>query len=148
MKKDTITFAALLIIVVLMGACGNNEWDEMPTPIQKFVNQYYPLSEVRSYATSTSGSSVDLKDSALLRFDSSYEWTLVDGRGQQLPNVLLYDQLPPALYNYLLTMEANEGVYSIERDGGKVSAQLLSMKVDYDEVSGDITESASSAPTI
>ena len=72
MKRNTLTSLALLVIVALMGACGNNAWDELPSDVANFVNMYFN-GEVQSYTETDTGSVVKLRNSATLTFDSYIE---------------------------------------------------------------------------
>ena len=88
MKRNTLTSLALLVIVALMGACGNNAWDELPSDVANFVNMYFN-GEVQSYTETDTGSVVKLRNSATLTFDSNGQWTGVDGNGVPLPQQFL-----------------------------------------------------------
>lgn len=38
--EKTILFP-ILLGVIFLGACSNNLWDEVPTPIASFIEQYF-----------------------------------------------------------------------------------------------------------
>lgn len=66
-----------------------------------------------------------------------------------LPQMLLFDQLPPRLYNYIQEMEELNGVFSISRDGDVYYANLLDTTVKYnvktDALDGVVTPSGSAS---
>ncbi len=82
------------LLIVVMGACGNNAWEELPSSIVAFVTQYFPYGEIQSYTESSEGSVVKVKNGATLAFDKNYAWTDVNGNGVPLPGDFLFDQLP------------------------------------------------------
>lgn len=139
MRRNTITFVVLIITIVMMGACGNNVWDELPSPIVKFVSEYFPYGEVASYVETDKGSTVKIRNGAELTFDTDYNWTKVDGRGSTLPQQFIYDQLPRELYDYLEAIETDEGIYCVTRDGEIIIVELLDSKVEYDGATGTIS---------
>ncbi|MDE6460040.1 MAG: hypothetical protein K2K52_04300 [Paramuribaculum sp.] len=71
-------------------------------------------------------------------FNSSNSWIDVNGNGSVLPSILLYDQLPQKLYNYLLETESTEGVYRISRNSRSYHVELKDTYVDYDIKTGKI----------
>lgn len=139
MRRNTITFLVLLVTIVMMGACGNNAWDELPSPIVKFVSEYFPYGEVASYVETDKGSTVKIRNGAELTFDNDYNWTKVNGRGSTLPQQFVYDQLPRELYDYLEAIETDEGIYCVTRTGQIIIVELLDSKVEYDGTTGTIS---------
>ncbi|MDE6384401.1 MAG: PepSY-like domain-containing protein [Paramuribaculum sp.] len=139
MRRNTISFIVLMITIVMMGACGNNAWDELPSPIAKFVSEYFPYGEVASYVVTDKGSTVKIRNGAELTFDTDYNWTKVNGRGATLPQQFIYDQLPSELYDYLEAIETDEGIYCVTRDGQIIVVELLDSKVEYDGTTGTIS---------
>ena len=79
MKRNTLNFFALMAIIIMMAACNNDAWDELPRPIASFISEYFPFGEVESYRTGDNGSVVQIKNGATLMFDTSYEWTDING---------------------------------------------------------------------
>ena len=61
MKRNTLTLIALFAIILMMGACNSTAWDELPSPIASFVDEYFPFGEVESYTDTTNGSVVQIK---------------------------------------------------------------------------------------
>lgn len=139
MKRNSLSFLALMVIVVLMGACNNNVWDELPSPIANFISEYFPFGEVNTYTVTKDGSVVTIKNGATLKYDNNYEWTDVNGNGQILPEQFLYDNLPPVLYNYIQEMEADNSVYRVIRTDRIIKVEFHDSEVEYDETTGTIT---------
>ena len=77
-----------------------------------------------------------------ITFDSDYAWEIVDGYGMPLPQVLLFDQLPPKLYAYLQDSQQLDSVFSMERDSRRYTLSLLNADLVYDikteEISGSV----------
>ena len=104
----------------------------MPAKIQSFVSEYFPETGVSDYSFSDNTYHVTLDQSAYLEFNAIPAWTLIDGRGSPLPEMLVYDQLPQSLYSYLETIGVADGVYSLNRNKETITAGLLDSTVTYD----------------
>lgn len=135
-----IAYILLAIVAVAASSCQSSEdYSSLPDPIAKFVSQYWPNPDIESYSQPTSSTYVvTIRNSATLTFNSDYAWTEIDGNGMPLPEVLLYDQLPEPLYDYLEGDEAIGQVFRIIRDTKKYSVSLLSTTVNYDISTGKI----------
>ncbi len=129
----------LLIGIMVFGACSNNVWDEVPTPITSFIEQYYPGSGVSQFVQDDSGYRVQINNGATLVFDSDYSWVSVDGNGVRLPEALIYNQLPPALFNYLQGIEQQRGVFKMSRDASFYKLTMEDTVITYDIATGKIT---------
>lgn len=71
-------------------------------------------------------------------FDSSYAWSSIDGEGATLPQVLLFDELPPALYQYLEETESLNSVYRLDRDARQYEVGLFDSALTYTIATGEI----------
>lgn len=138
-RLEKLILFPLLLAVIIMGACSNNVWDEIPTPITSFIEQYYPGSGVKSFTQNDSGYKVKINNGASLSFDSDYAWTFIDGNGVRLPEVLVYDQLPPALFNYLQGIEQQSGVYAMSRDKTCYKLTMHDTVITYEISTGKIS---------
>ncbi len=127
------------LLIVVMGACGNNAWEELPSSIVAFVTQYFPYGEIQSYTESSEGSVVKVKNGATLAFDKNYAWTDVNGNGVPLPGDFLFDQLPGDLYDYIESIEGVGDVYRVSRRSRIVTVEMLDNTLTYDEITGTIT---------
>ncbi len=76
-----------------------------------------------------------------MTFDHECEWEAINGYGMPLPQVLLFDQLPPALYKYLEETDDVGSVFSIERDRTSYTVVLLDSTLIYDIKTQQITGS-------
>lgn len=129
--------AALLFV---SSSCHNNEeWDEMPQEIADFVSKYFPGEGIGSYSHSSTGYHVRIDDGPGITFDNNYAWVVVDGYGMPLPQVMLFDQLPPRLYAYLQDSQQLDSVFSMERDSLRYTLSLLNSDLIYDIKTGAIS---------
>lgn len=132
---------ALLILAVVAGApgCSHSElWNELPEKVSSFIDQYYPSSELESVAHTGNTWHVRIADGAGLTFDADCNWVNVDGYGVALPQVMLFDQLPPRLYAYLQETEQLNGVYAMSRDGTHYTLSLLDSTLNFDTSNGEV----------
>lgn len=129
--------AALLFV---SSSCHNNEeWDEMPQEIADFVSKYFPGEGIGSYSHSSTGYHVRIDDGPGITFGNNYAWEVVDGYGMPLPQVMLFDQLPPRLYAYLQDSQQLDSVFSMERDSLRYTLSLLNSDLIYDIKTGAIS---------
>lgn len=139
-SNNKITALALGIVIIIMGACNDTAFDELPKPIQQFVTQYFPFGEVSSYTTSSNEiHTVNIKNGATIVFNSEYMWIQVNGNGTVLPTDFIYDQLPSTLYRYLQEMQRTDVVYAVSRDASKIVIDLHDTSVQYDIASDTIS---------
>lgn len=103
MKKiSNILMLAMIGVLVVLGACSSDASEELPSAVSRFATQYFPGLGVKSYQQLKDGGCiVQLSGGPTLTFDSEDRWLEIDGNGSTLPQVLMYDQLPPSLYEYL-----------------------------------------------
>lgn len=123
--------AALLLSVT---ACKNSElWDDLPGPITHFINQYYPFSQLNSVTHNATTYHVRITDGPGLTFSATGDnpWEAIEGYGLPLPQVLLFDQLPPKMYMYLQETEQLNSVFGIARDEATYTATLLENTLKY-----------------
>lgn len=142
--KHTLRHLLIFIAMIAMfGACSSNSqiWDEMPAPISKFINRYFPNIAIDTYDPSGNSYYVKLRGSDAMTFGRDFAWESIDGLGEKLPQILLFDQLPPAFYEYLQSIEATDGVYSVMRDARTYNVMLLSGSLTYNIETGNITGS-------
>lgn len=142
MKKtghNKLLFIALLIVMIVMGACHDNEWDSVPTLAQRFITQYFPQGEVSSSQTQKDGTVVvQIKNGATLWFDSQGAWIKINGNGVPLPEILLYDQLPSSLYNFLQETEQTSDIYALTRTYDEIRVELHDTYVVYNIDKGTV----------
>lgn len=129
----------VIVYALLAASCSNGDvWNDVPAKIATFINQYYPNSQLASCDKTGSDWHVRIKDGPGLTFDATYRWKVIAGYGETLPQVLLFDQLPPALYDYLEECEVLNGVYSLERDAAQYTVGLSNTSVTYEISTGTV----------
>lgn len=141
MKKITNLMSLFVLgLLVVLGACSNDASDDLPSAVSKFTTQYFPGLSVKSYnEMSDGGCVVQLSGGPTLRFDSENQWIEIEGNGSKLPQVLMYDQLPPALYDYLQGTEQQADVYAMKRDKYYYKLTMLDTVITYEISTGKIT---------
>ncbi len=124
----------------MVGACSDDDaWDELPSAISNFISEYFPGVGVSSYDEVGESYRVQVRNSATLVFDKDYHWTEIDGNGVPLPEVLMYDQLPPALYNYLQGLEQQAEVYGVKRGKDSYMLTMHDTVITFDAGTGKIS---------
>lgn len=143
-----IRVSAMVLLVIALApmtvSCDKeNFWNEVPGEIATFINQYYPDSDISSYNYTKEVYHVRLKNGPGLTFDKDQQWVSVNGYGMPIPQILLFDQLPPKLYNYLQETEQLNSVFSISRSKGIYNVSLLQRNLRYDSANEEIIGSPS-----
>ena len=85
-RLEKLTLLPLLVILLFMGACSNNEWDEIPYPdhiVYRTILSRKRCEELLSERLH--GYKVKITNGASLSFDTEYSWTFIDGGGVRLP---------------------------------------------------------------
>lgn len=139
-KPANVLLIAFLGVLVFLGACSNDASEELPSTISNFVTQYFPGYSVKAYNELSGGNSVvQLSNGPTIKFDDDQRWIEVDGEGSTLPQVLMYDQLPPQLYEYLQATEQQSDVYEVKRDRYYYKLTMLDTVLTYDIATGKVT---------
>lgn len=148
MKTFSIRLSIMILCVaVMLGACSSDASDELPSAVSQFVTQYFPGVSVKSYnELSDGGCVVQLSGGPTMRFDADDRWVDIDGNGSRLPQVLMYDQMPPALYVYLQGTEQQSDVFAVKRDRDYYKLTMLDTVLTYDIATGKITYPSESTP--
>lgn len=149
--KPTALFSLLVMTLAPLAAvsgCKDNDlWDELPAEVSQFITQYFPNSSIDSFTSSATTYHVRISDGPGLTFNRECRWEAINGYGMPLPKVLLFDQLPPALYSYLEGTENLGDVFSIERERMTYSVVLLSTTIHYNVATESITSDQADAKT-
>ena len=127
------------IFISSLSSCGPSPWDEMPVSVSNFVDKYFNEGTIADVTQTDNGYVVVIKNGAELRFDGEDQWISVDGRGEILPQMLLTDQLPAKVVDYLKAMELLGGVYKIQRYRGKLTVTLADSYFTYDYTTDTLT---------
>lgn len=140
MKRNGISAIILSVLIIMMGACNDSVWSELPAPISQFITKYFPQSDVASYNVDGAGNcTATIKNGATLTFNGDYAWIDVNGNGSPLPSMFIYDELPPILYNYVDEMEQTDAVYRVTRTDQTERVDFLNTYVIYEIATGKIT---------
>jgi len=135
-----IVSLALLATLFAFPSCNDSElWDELPAKVSEFINQYYPNCDLQSVSAGPNGCHVRIDDGPSMSFDKNEQWTAIDGYGMPLLQVLLFDQLPPAVYEYLQGSDQLNSVFSMSRDKVSYTIVLLNSNLYYDIATGELT---------
>lgn len=138
MKK---LFLGLIITLGLLSCSKNEAYDEVPETIIMFITHYWPNPVIETYShPSENRYEIIVKNGPTLDFDGDYSWTDIDGNGMPLPEVLLFNELPQKLYDYLEGGEYLNQVFEMERDSNGYKVTLLNVDVSYDIKSEVIRE--------
>lgn len=137
--KRVITLIGIFAALIL-GACSHSDlYDGMPRQIQSFISQYYPNSQLADFVPSETTFNVAIKDGPSIVFDSNCNWIYINGNGSPLPQVLMFNDLPPKLYSYLEETEDTKSVYEVTRDSKTYTVILQDYTLYYDIATGVIT---------
>lgn len=138
-----LRIAAMTLLIIgltsIQSACDHSElWDEVPGEIANFINDYFPNSELQSVSHTGNTYHIRIDDGPGLTFDKDFNWTDINGYGIPIPQVLLFDQLPPQLYDYLQETEQLNSVFSISRDGDNYTLALLNSSLYFNAATGEL----------
>lgn len=112
----------------------------MSSTVANFVDMYFNEGEVQSVTdTSSGGVVVTIKNGAQLTFDKDDSWIDINGRGGTLPAILITDQLPSRVVDYLKDMELIDKVYRISRSWHVYKIELQYSYFTYDDQTDILT---------
>lgn len=136
-----------LAMMVTMLSCSdndndNNEYDQLPDTIAAFVSKYFPNPDIESYDHPSGIYHVKIKDGPGLTFDEDMQWEVINGYGMPLPQMLMFDQLPVALYAFLQETDNTKNVYSVERNSRTYTLELLTSSVIFDIATEQIKQTS------
>lgn len=134
MKKLILVIIAAIASTVIYTSCHSNHYyDDLPQPIAVFLSDYWADPDIESYTQpSPQKYMVIIKNGPTLIFNEEFSWTDIDGNGLPLPEILLYDQLPPVLYDYIESGSLLNQVFTISRDARDYYVKLLDSDLTYD----------------
>ncbi|MBD5266913.1 MAG: hypothetical protein HDS29_00255 [Bacteroides sp.] len=131
---------ATVTILLLLIACSNSLWDELPSSISTFISTYYPMSGISKYEEANGNYYVTVKNGASLVFDSNYEWKSINGNGTTLPEIFVTDKLPEKLVRYLTELEETNAVYAAENQPRVIILSMLNYKITYTKETEEVTQ--------
>ena len=131
-------------LVMMSGAAGcsgsPSVWNDLPDDIAHFVALYFPGQGVSRYVDEEPGYLVTVAHGPTLIFNESYRWTSIDGNGETLPRMFLFDELPPPLYSFLQETENLDDIYKATRDPSSYTVYLSGSAIDYNIATARVTE--------
>lgn len=134
-----LIFFCVALMYSTQGCSKNDLYDDMPQSINNFISQYYPNSSLASFSVTDNGYVAVIKDGPGITFGKDCKWTSIDGYGSTVPQVFLFNELPPALFAYLQETENLDSVFIISRDTKEYRLKLLDTSLTYDIASGKLT---------
>lgn len=130
----------LLLPFFLLCACNNDEVaSQVPSAISQFVAEYFPSYSYDCYTKNKNTYYIKLKSGPGITFNSDMKWVEINGYGQTLSKFFLFDQIPPAVYEYLQETESLEYVYTITRDAKTYTLSLFDSVLTYNIASDKIS---------
>lgn len=136
---ESLGMVIMAILVSLMAlaleSCSNNDdeaYNSMPDKVKQFVARYYPGYGVKSYTTSGDVVHLRLDNGPGITFDKDLNLEGVNGYGTTLPQVLLFDMLPPAMFDYLQSTDELNDVFAMTFTADDVTVELMSSRIVYD----------------
>ncbi|MBD5242950.1 MAG: hypothetical protein HDS08_07375 [Bacteroides sp.] len=144
MNSQRQSISSLLVIllttILTLGACNNDVNEELRPSISTFITRYFPMESVQTYTENSNGTyTVIIHNGTEILFDANQEWTSISGRGNTLPEVLIEDQCPSPLVQYITEMEFLDQVYELSRTNNSYHVVFLNTYIDYSTDDGKIT---------
>ena len=138
--RNIITSIVVLVLAITgFSSCSSSPWDDMPSAVSMFIDKYFNEGKVAEAIDIPSGFMVTIKNGAQITFNSENEWTDINGRGETLPQMLITDQLPAKVVDYLTSMELLGGVYRLQRSWHYLLIDLSDCYFTYDDHTDSIT---------
>lgn len=132
--------ACIIVLLALASCSDNHTYDQMPERVDNFIARYFPGYSIDTYDDSDNEIRVKLKNGPEITFNDDYYLKEIIGYGDPLPQMLLYDTLPPALYKYIEGNRNLGQVYNLEFTPRTVSVVLQDYSLIYNNQTGKITQ--------
>ena len=139
-KHFCYLFGIILAALAFNSCNDSDDYSGIPSEITEFLVHYYPNTAVESFSHSGTVYHVILKNGPGFTFNYDCEWTDMEGYGMPFPQVIMFDELPDALYRYLEETENTGSVFAVSRDASHYTVDLLNSTLTYSTDSGKITE--------
>lgn len=144
----SLMFLSMMLALSVQSCSKNELYDDMPQAISSFISQYYPNSALASFSSTSSGYTAVIKDGPGITFAKDCSWTAIDGYGSTIPQVFLFNELPPAVFAYLQETENVDSVFAIKRDSKEYTLKLLSSSLTYDIATGQLSGSSAESESL
>lgn len=149
MIKNIYLWLSTLAMILYLGSCattstGEEGWGDSASEarISRFMSEYFPNRSYTSAGQSDSTVVMRVSNGPSVSFDSTGHWVSMVGYGATLPQIFLFDQLPPNLYEYVQGLNATDKVYSVIVDHGLYTVDMRDTSVTYDNSTGTISQPA------
>ena len=136
MLRPRHSLSTIFLLIVLM-ACSSTVWDDVPSSIQQFISTYWPGATVSRYDERDGQYYVAIKNGATLEFDSSYEWTKINGNGVPIPSILIFNEMPK-IYQYLEARELTSELMIAENEPRVIILTFSDFILEYTKETADI----------
>lgn len=140
MKIYTKFIILIVGLTALFTACRDSEWSDLPSGVSDFISEYYPEQTISSQEWKDGVYYVRMKSGEVITFDKDLKWRSLNGYGATLPQMFLFDCLPPALYEYLQSIESVNEVYRVERTLRDYIVETKNATVVYDIATGNVSQ--------
>lgn len=154
MKINIFGLILSLAIITFTNSCtttspGANSWGDNGSweNITKFRSDYFPNQSYSMTDQNEDNCIIRVKGGPSVTFAPSGRWASVVGYGSTLPQMFLFDQLPPELYEYIQKIDALGDVYSVIINRGLYTVDLIDTSVVYDMSTGAISQPANIVKT-
>lgn len=135
--KDKKVLGAVAAMVVILMACSDSLWNDLPAPISQFITTYYPNTAIAQYSDDDNQYRVVVKNGPVMTFDSEYKWTMVDGNGVPLPVIFVYNEMPD-VYQFLLARDETDTVMKAVNTPRAIYITLTDRNLEYIKETGQI----------
>lgn len=125
------------ISILMLIACGDTLWDELPSPISTFITTYYPNSGISDYEEENATYYVKIKNGASLVFDSNYDWIQINGNGVPIPPIFIFNEMPK-IYQYLEARELTSDLMEAKNEPRTILLTFTDFRLEYIKETGDI----------
>lgn len=146
MRLRLIHWLSSMALIFAIGACATSStgesWGDVKTDayISKFMSDYFPNRDYSTTELNSESCIIRVKNGPSVTFTPSGQWASVVGYGATLPQIFLFDQLPPELYEYIQGLDALDKVYSVVNENHQYSVVMLDTSVVYDDTTGALTQ--------
>lgn len=144
-KLFGVRFLSVLLGITAVGlfvglsSCSDmDKWDNVPEEINRFVTKYFPGSGYQSFTQTSDGYKVIIKNGPGITFDAGCNWTSVNGYGMPLPQIFLFDCMPPELYQYLEETDNLKDVFSVKIENKVYVVKTTAGEVSYNTATGEL----------
>lgn len=139
-QSISVILVLLMTTIITLGACTNDVNEELRPSLSTFITRYFPMESIQTYTENPDDTyTVIIHNGTELIFDLNQEWESINGRGNVLPEMLIQDQCPDQLVQYITEMEFLDQVYELSRTDSSYHVVFLNTYIDYSTDDGKIT---------